>query len=250
MSERLYTDLTDWYLLLDPTEDHEEEAALFAAALRSAVVGDCVTLLELGAGAGNNAHFLRESFACTLVDLSARMLALSQARHPDCEHLVGDMRTVRLGRQFDAVVIHDALTYLCASEDLYAMGRTVAEHLRPGGAAVLSPDSVRESFVETSELHAAEDGDRALRTLEWSFDPDPADTEFRADYVFALRRGDEVEVVHDHHRCGLFPVAAWIACLEAAGLIVQLWPRPLDGLEPPHGYWDQMLVARKPMESK
>ncbi len=249
MNERLYTDLTGWYLLLDPTEDHHEEATVFAAALRSAVVGDCATLLELGAGAGNNAHFLRDSFACTLVDASPDMLALSAARLPDCAHLLGDMRTLRLDRLFDAVLIHDALSYLCASADLDATARTEAVHLRPGGAAVLSPDCVRESFVETCDLHAADDGDRALRTMEWAFDPDPSDSEFRTDYSFALRRGAKVEVVHDHHRCGLFSVAEWVACLQGAGLIVELRPRPLEGIEPPHGYWDQLLLARKPMES-
>jgi len=35
------------------------------------------------------------------------MLELSRTINPELEHLVGDMRTIRLGRTFDAVLIHD-----------------------------------------------------------------------------------------------------------------------------------------------
>ena len=34
----------------------------------------------------------------TLVDLSEEMLAVSRELNPECEHLQGDMRTLRLGR--------------------------------------------------------------------------------------------------------------------------------------------------------
>ena len=40
------------------------------------------------------------------------MLELSRTLNPDCEHLEGDMRTLRLGRTFDAVLIHDAVMYM------------------------------------------------------------------------------------------------------------------------------------------
>jgi hypothetical protein len=39
----------------------------------------------------------------TLVDLSEEMLVVSRQLNPECQHHQGDMRTVRLGRTFDAV---------------------------------------------------------------------------------------------------------------------------------------------------
>jgi hypothetical protein len=45
----------------------------------------------------------------TLVEPSVGMLAVSRALNPDLEHVQGDMRTVRLGRHFDAVFVHDAI---------------------------------------------------------------------------------------------------------------------------------------------
>ena len=54
----------------------------------------------------------------TLVDRSAGMLAVSQRLNPECEHVLGDMRTVRLNRLFDAVLIHDAIMYMLSLADL------------------------------------------------------------------------------------------------------------------------------------
>ena len=47
----------------------------------------------------------------TLVDLSARMLEASRRLNPECAQVRGDMRTVRLGRMFDAEFVHDAIVY-------------------------------------------------------------------------------------------------------------------------------------------
>src|SRR5262245_12400426 len=112
MQPLLYGELTPWYRLLDPVADHADEAAAYVRALEGAGAPRGGTLLELGAGAGGNAFFVKRNFRCTLTDLSPEMLALSRALNPECEHLPGDMRTLRLARQFDAVMVHDAVAYM------------------------------------------------------------------------------------------------------------------------------------------
>src|SRR6185436_10807058 len=103
--------------------DHADEAAAYVGALeRCAAVGG--TLLELGAGAGGNAFFIKRRYSCTLTDLSPEMQALSRALNPECEHLPGDMRTLRLGRAFDAVMVHDAIAYMTTRADLAAVAAT------------------------------------------------------------------------------------------------------------------------------
>ena len=111
-SPRLYSDFASWFHLLTAPEDYAEEAEIYRQALLAACQSPPQTLLELGSGGGNNASHLKVHFNLTLVDLSPVMLAISQALNPECEHLQGDMRTVRLGRLFDAVFIHDAIMYL------------------------------------------------------------------------------------------------------------------------------------------
>src|SRR5262245_53937462 len=118
MQPMLYGELTPWYRLLDPVADHAEEAAAYGVMLARPGAPAGGTLLELGAGAGGNAFFMKRGLRCTLTDIAPEMQALSRALNPDCEHLLGDMRTLRLGRSFDAVLVHDAVCYLTTRADL------------------------------------------------------------------------------------------------------------------------------------
>ena len=106
---KLYTDLAPWWPLLSAPEDYEEEAAFYGQALVDGCSGPLRTLLELGIGGGNNASHLKARFEMVLVEPSAGMRAVSRGLNPECEHVEGDMRTVRLGRHFDGVFVHDAV---------------------------------------------------------------------------------------------------------------------------------------------
>ena len=233
---RIYGDLAErWYPLLDPRDDHADEAELYRS-----VFGDSRTLLELGSGAGNAAFFLSRWYEVTLCDLSESMLALSRSANPKCEHVLGDMRSVRLDRTFDAVLVHDALSYLTTRDDLRATIETVFIHLGEGGVAIFAPDDFRETFEESSELHVGEHEGRSLRCIEWFWDPDPSDDTGVVDYVFALREGDETRVVHDRHVIGVFPRSVWIELFEDIGFEVSTIERAVEG-----PYADEIFVVRK-----
>jgi SAM-dependent methyltransferase len=239
----LYSDLTPWYRLVDPPEDHAEEAAAFEAALTGAADGFATTLLELGSGAGHNALHLKRRFRCTLTDLSEEMLALSRELNPECEHHLGDMRSLRLHRTFDAVLVHDAVVYMASVEDLHAALTTAFVHTRPGGAAIVAPDHLLETFGESTTLIEGDDATRSLRCLEWTWDPDPADSSCTVDYAFLLRDGVRVEVVHDSHVEGLFSGDTWRRVLQASGFEVGTMARPIgDGAE------DRVFLCRRPAE--
>jgi SAM-dependent methyltransferase len=237
----LYDELVPWYRLVDPPEDHADEAEAFIAAFDRAIAPRPETLLELGSGAGHNALHLKRRFACTLADLSPGMLGLSRELNPECAHVQGDMRTLRLGRTFDAVLIHDAIVYMTTEADLRAAAATAYVHTRPGGAAIFAPDYVRETFVERTDLLSEEAGDRALRAIDWMWDPDPADDTYSVEYAFVLRHGTEVRAVHDRHVEGLFLRATWIAVLSEAGFRVELLARPIGD-----GAFDEVFLARRP----
>jgi len=214
-------------------EEYAEEAASYAQSLLS--VGDqpARTLLELGSGGGNNASHLKTQFEMTLVEPSAGMLAVSRELNPECEHIQGDMRTVRLGRRFDRVFIHDAIVYMTTKEDLRSAIESAYEHCRPGGAALFAPDHVRENFRAGTD-HGGYDGEgRGLRYVEWTWDPDPADTTYVVDYAYLLREGNnEMRVEHDRHVEGLFARAEWLQLLRDAGFSAQVVPCEHSELEP------------------
>lgn len=186
------------------------------------------TLLELGSGGGSLAFHLKSRLSLTLTDLSPRMLEVSRRVNPECEHLPGDMRTLRLGRTFDVVLIHDAVMYLTEEASLRAAFETAALHCRPGGVLLVLPDYVRETFAPGTECGGedAPDG-RGLRYLEWIWDPDPADDWVETAYAFLLREPDgSVRAELDRHRAGVFSREAWRHGVEAAGFEVRVRTDP------------------------
>ncbi|MGI8948290.1 MAG: methyltransferase domain-containing protein [Ornithinimicrobium sp.] len=218
---RMYADLARWWPLLSPPQEYVEEAAMIGGLLRTGG-REVSTVLELGSGGGHNAVHLRESFEMTLVDLSEQMLEVSRRLNPGCEHVAADMRTARLERRFDAVVVHDALDYIVSEDDLTAVFATAAAHLEPGGVLVLVPDHVRETFEPRTE-HGGTDGPdgSGIRYLEWTYDPDPADDWVVAEFGYLMRESDgSVTSAAETHRFGLFSQQRWIDLLREAGFEV------------------------------
>lgn len=216
---RIYHELAEWWPLFSPPEEYVDEAADLLGLLMPAITPPPRTLLELGAGGGSLAFHLKRRLRLTLTDRSAAMLEVSRKINPECEHIVGDMMALRLGREFDAVLIHDAIMYAVDAESVRAAIGTAYQHCRKGGAILILPDHVRETFVPSTSTggYDASDG-RGLRYLEWTWDPNPADDTFETAYAFALRdRAGSTSFDGEQHRLGIFSRDDWMAWLKDAG---------------------------------
>ena len=105
------------------------------------------TILDLGCGTGAHAEQLaRLGFSVVGVDLSPVMLSRAEARKAVlpteiAERLVfiqGDVRNVRIGKQFDAVIsLFHVMSYQTSNADLENAYATAAAHLNPGGVFYL-----------------------------------------------------------------------------------------------------------------
>lgn len=215
---RLYGELAPFYPLLTPPEDYVAEARWLDARLPPGG-----SLLELGCGPGHLAHWLtgRER---VLTDLSPDMLALARALNPDCRIAQGDMCSLRLDERFDAVLVHDAVCYLLAEEQLAAMVATARAHLRPGGQLWVMPDFVAETFAEGTERGEASAPDgRRLRWIEHTVAHPTDPGRYEARYAFLATWPDGREVAaQDVHVEGLFPRETWTRVIEAGGFTVEV----------------------------
>lgn len=215
---RLYRELADWYPLLTPVGDYVEEAAFHRRLFETYCCRPPRTLLDLGSGGGHNAAHLKAVLSCTLVDLAPAMLDVSRRLNPECEHVQGDMRSVRLGRVFDCVLVHDAVSYMDSRADLASAIATAFAHTAPGGVAMFQPDFVAETFEPGAEAGGSDAGARGLRYLEWRWVPETGHETYVTDMAYLIRdeRG-ATEVFHDRHVMGLFPRAVWLERIAAAG---------------------------------
>jgi SAM-dependent methyltransferase len=211
---RLYGELAGWWPLISPPEEYTEEGAYLAE-----LFAGVSEVLDLGSGGGHVAAHLKGKLNLTLVDLSEDMLAVSRRLNPQCVHVQGDMRTIRLGRTFDAVLAHDGIDYMTSENDLRQAIETAFTHCRPGGMAVFVPDYIAEEFVASNGGGGGRDGTgRQASFREWTWDPDPADGWIQVEYEFTLHAADGTsQVVHETHRLAAFSKDTWLRLLAEAG---------------------------------
>jgi SAM-dependent methyltransferase len=232
--ERLYGELAYLWPLVSPPEDYAEEARAWKQVLREKLGPGRHEILALGVGGGHQLSHLTGDFQATAVDLSENMLALSRALNPGVEHHLGDMRSVRLGRTFRAVLVHDAIGYMRSEDDLRAAFATAAAHLDPAGVFLTSPDYLRESFrgpQVTSVTRSSGEMELTFIEVDRAAGLDRASVESLM--FFLIRRGDELTLELDRHHSGLFPTSTWLRLLGEAGFRVEERARPASEEAPP-----------------
>lgn len=219
---RLYGDLAYLMPLLSPPEEYASEAAHWRDILREKLGPGRHPILELGVGGGHNLSHLTGDFEATAVDLSEEMLKLCRALNPGVVLHQGDLRTVRLGRKFSAVLIHDAINYMCTEADLRAAFATAAAHLHPDGVLITGGDYYLETFTSPRvETFTHSDETTELTYFEYTYDPDPTDTSIEAIIHYFIRRGGDLHIEGDRHVMGLFQRQAWIDWMSEAGFQVE-----------------------------
>ena len=255
---RMYTDLAHLWPLISSYADYVDEARIWTNVLREKLGPGQHLLLELGVGGGNNLHHilyptchsepssvsdcicngnetLEPEFLAVAVDISDAMLQHSRALNPTVEHHTGDMRSIDLGRKFDAVLIHDAISYMLSEDDIKATLHTARSHLNSGGALIMAPDWFTETFRNPQLAHdIRRDTDRHFTYIEYSHDPDPSDTTVESLIFYILERDDgTIDVQKDRHVTGLFSIETWLKLMNESGFNAEPYPYPVheDGRE-------------------
>ena len=231
---RLYYDLAYLWPIVSPPEDYAEEAEHWRRAIRTTLGEGRHRILELGVGGGHNLSHLAADFEATAVDLSPHMVDHSRRLNPGVEHHVGDMRTVRLGSRFDAVLIHDAISYMLTEGDLRAAFSTARAHLRVGGLLLVAPDLVSESFEEGMVLRwpvrpPLDPSGMEVIVEERLSKADPAGTVIESRITYTIVEGGSRRVEIDVHHSGLFPLDRWVCLMEEAGFDTEVLSLPGDG---------------------
>jgi SAM-dependent methyltransferase len=205
-----------WPILSDPAR-YRHEAAAFRDAIRAHTSIPTTTLLDLGCGGGHNDLYLKQDFQVTGVDLSPGMLGHARRLNPEATYVQGDLRTVRLGTAFDAVIIADAIDYMLTEADLAAAFATAHAHLRPGGVFCTYAEHTREHFVQNhNKCWTRNREDVEVTFLENNFDPDVSDATFEGTFVYLIRERGRLRIETDRHLLGLFDLPTWRRLLTAA----------------------------------
>ena len=204
------------YDLIYSHKDYEAEASWIRDALLQRRP-DTRTVLDVACGTGRHLEALRRSFVCEGVDLSAQFVRIARQRSGVPVH-VGDMDSLDLGRQFDAVVcMFSAIGY---SKNLESAISGMAAHLHPGGVLVVepwyTPEQWTAGFVQVLDREA--DGIRVVRMSHSGVEGNVSTMEMHHLVGTPLT----VEHFVETHRMTLFGFDEYEAAFRRAGLSYEL----------------------------
>lgn len=216
-----YNDLAWTERLLADPSDYEEDAERCVEMMVRSCARTPKTLLHLGCGAGGYDTFFKRHFAVTGVDVSRGMLDIARQRHQDVEYVEDDMRSVRLNRLFDAVVIPDSIDYMATRDDLRQAIATATAHLRPGGV-LLVVGKTGETFRDNNFAYTGQRDALHVTVLENNYiHPYRPDT-YEATIVYLIREQGELRIRTECHVLGLFPRTAWEDVFADEGLTFEM----------------------------
>lgn len=218
----LYTDLAWlWPIWGDPATEYAHYCEHVTTLVRQYAERPAITLLDIGCGGGKNVLNLKRDFNVTGLDLSPTMLAQAKELNPESTFVHGDMRTFRLNRTFDAVLMDDAISHMNCRDDFVAAFRAAYAHLSPGGVLVATPDVTIESFQQnkTTTTPVTRNGLDVV-FIENVYDPDPADEHYEATILYLIRDHGRLRIETDHWTMGIFSLETWRQVLRETGFQV------------------------------
>jgi SAM-dependent methyltransferase len=219
---RLYDDLAWTWPIISPPEDYVSQSEYFARVIsQHATIGER-SLLHLGCGGGHNDQTFKQYYDVTGVDISTPMLDLARRLNPEVEYREGDMRSVRLETQFDAVAILDSVNYMLTQDDLRDAFETAFVHLRRGGVLLTYVEQIVQGFQQNrTKVMTRRKGDIEITLIENYYDPDPSDTTYESTFAYLIRERGDLKIEADRHLCGIFTLRLWYDNLRTVGFNVK-----------------------------
>ena len=188
------------------------------------------TLLDVACGTGGHLLHLKDRYDLTGVDLDPGMLEVASRQLPDIPLVPADMRTLDLGRTFDAVIcLFSSVGYLADTGELDTSVGGMARHLNPGGVLVVDgwvrPDAWIEGGHTGFETASGDGGLKVVRMVRSERRGDKTNLEMH--YLIATT--EKIDHVVELHELTLFTPADYESAFAGAGLRVEVVDSPMPG---------------------
>jgi SAM-dependent methyltransferase len=204
-------------------KDYRAEGAELHRIISEAAPG-ARTLLDVACGTGAHLAELRQWFEVEGADISPAMLEVARTRLPGVPlHLV-DMRTLDLGRQFDAVIcLFSSIGYITDPSELRSTIERLAAHVGPGGVMILDgwvrPGDWSDSYRGGPDV--ASDDETMVVRMSLSR---RAGNITELDMHHLVRTETGIEHFVETHRLALTPTEDYVSAVEGAGLRARVVP--------------------------
>lgn len=198
-------------------KDYDAEAVELHRIIQDACP-NAHSLLDVACGTGAHLVELRRWYTVEGADLSPAMLSVARSRLGDAPLHVADMRTLDLGRSFDAVIcLFSSIGYVTDPAEMRSAIGRLASHVAPDGVLIL------DGWIRPEDWHGdyrgepdiARDDDVMVVRLAFSRLAGNI-TELDMHHLVHTKAG--IEYFSEAHRLALTPTADYVAAVESAGL--------------------------------
>ncbi len=230
---QIFNHYARYYDLLYHDKDYAAEAEYVASHIKRENPNSR-TILELGCGTGAHAEFFASlGFTVVGVDISPTMLIEAEKRKSRLpikiadrlNFIQGDVRTIRTGEQYDAVVsLFHVVSYQTSNADLQSIFATAAVHLKPqslflfdfwyGPAVLIQKPEIRIKRLEDNTIKVTRIAEPLL-----FFNENLVDVKYS---IFIQNKiTGEIEQLQENHimRYLFYPELVWI--LSSSNLIIK-----------------------------
>ncbi|MBI5060134.1 class I SAM-dependent methyltransferase [candidate division KSB1 bacterium] len=204
-------------LIYTRMKDYAAEAHAVHELIQSSLPG-ARSLLDIACGTGEHAKWLHGEHGYEVfgIDLDSNMVAISQAKCPECRFLTANMVDFEVAERFDAAIcLFGSIGYLTDLADVAQAFERVRSHLKPGGVFLLEPFLSPEQYQPGSVFMEAVDQEQVkLCRMSVSSVHDRIG-EFHFEYLVGRPAG----IVHltETHTLRLSTIAELQSALERAG---------------------------------
>jgi SAM-dependent methyltransferase len=221
-------------------KDYAAESSAIRRLIQARKPG-ALTLLDVACGTGGHLRHLQHHYGVTGVDLDPNMLREARNNVPGIPLVEGDMRTLRLGTRFDAVIcLFSSIGCMRNTEELTSAITAMANHLNPDGVLIVDgwvrPDAWRDGGSTSVEVAISDEIKiaRVVHSLRHR-----SATHLEMHHLVATQDG--IEHLVDHHELTLFAPDEYDAAFRSVGLVSEMVGSPMEGRDryiavTPHTY--------------
>jgi ubiquinone/menaquinone biosynthesis C-methylase UbiE len=176
------------------------------------------SLLDVACGTGLHLKHLKDDFSCTGVDVSKSMLKIARKNAKGVTFKEADMKTLRLGKQFDVIVcLLSSIGYVKTVASLEKTIRNFSRHLKKGGLALIEPSHAKSFYVSGEPRITTYDG-KDTKIARVNVTRIRQATAVLNMHILIAERGKDAKYFLDRHELGLFGINNTLRIMKAAGL--------------------------------
>ncbi len=214
----LHNKLAKYYDRVYSFKDYLDEAVRLQNLIIKYSESGGNTLLDVACGTGLHLKHLKDDFSCTGVDVSKSMLKIARKNAKGVTFKEADMKTLRLGKQFDVVMcLLSSIGYVKTAASLEKTIQNFSKHLKKGGLALIEPSHAKSLYVSGEPRVTTYDGKDA-KIARINYTNLRQATAVLNMHILITERGKDAKYFVDKHELGLFGINNTLRIMKTADL--------------------------------